>query len=282
MEPLSGLLSKTKTFDQARAFLSFSEAIADKKKWSTISLTSSRGRGKSATLGLAAAASIAFGFGNIFIAAPDPENLHSFFAFFLIGIKILGYKENRDFEIIQNTKFKCIDRILIYTSHHQLLKFIFPSEIDNFKDSIELLIIDEAAAIPIVFLDNIVGNYLTFIASTINGYEGSGKALNLKLIKKIKLTHEKLSTNFNKLKNRIFREIHLEEPIRFSKNDPVEKWLNNLLCLNMEQKSFLSKICPSLKHCRLFLIDRNALFSSHKIANLFLQKLIGLFFFFPL
>mmetsp|Transcript_10053 Transcript_10053/g.23518 ORF Transcript_10053/g.23518 Transcript_10053/m.23518 type:complete len:328 (-) Transcript_10053:3498-4481(-) len=87
MEPLSSLLSKTKTFDQARAFLSFSEAIADKKKLSTILLTSGRGRGKSATLGFAVAAAIAFGYGNIFLTAPDPENLHSLIAFFINRIK---------------------------------------------------------------------------------------------------------------------------------------------------------------------------------------------------
>mmetsp|Transcript_10053 Transcript_10053/g.23516 ORF Transcript_10053/g.23516 Transcript_10053/m.23516 type:complete len:518 (-) Transcript_10053:1880-3433(-) len=158
-----------------------------------------------------------------------------------------------------------------------MIKFIFPSEIENFKETIELLIVDEAAAISSAFLDKIVGNYITFIASTNYGYEGSGKALNLKMIRKIKSTHEGLSTKFNKSKTRIFKEIYIDEPIRFSKNDPVEKWLNDLLCMNMEKKSFLSKGCPNPKHCRLFLVDRNALFSSHKIANIFLQKLIGLF-----
>jgi N-acetyltransferase 10 len=277
MEPLASLISKTKTFDQARAFLSFSEAIADKKKFSTILLTSGRGRGKSATLGLAVSSGVAFGYGNIYVTAPDPENLHSFFAFFLIGLKVLGYKESQDFEIIQNSKFKCIDRILIYTSHHQVIKFIFPSEIQNFKESIELLVIDEAAGIDLSFLEKVVGNYSIFIASTIFGYEGTGKALNLKLIKKFKMNQEKFSPEVGRSKTRIFKEIYLEEPIRFSKNDPVEKWLNELLCMNMEQKSFLSKSCPVPKNCHLFLVDRNALFSSHKIANLFLQNLMGLF-----
>ena len=30
----------------------------------------------------------------------------------------------------------------------------------------------------------------------------------------------------------ILKEIELEEPIRYGVNDPIEKWLNDLLCLD--------------------------------------------------
>lgn len=37
----------------------------------------------------------------------------------------------------------------------------------------------------------------------------------------------------DKIDSRILKEITLEEPIRYSKNDNVEKWLNELLCLDI-------------------------------------------------
>lgn len=31
---------------------------------------------------------------------------------------------------------------------------------------------------------------------------------------------------------RELKEVSLEEPIRYGSNDPIENWLNDLLCLN--------------------------------------------------
>lgn len=277
LEPLSCLLSKTKTFDQARAFLTFSEAIADKKKWSTIVMTSGRGRGKSATLGLSAAAAIAFGYGNIYITAPSPENLNSFFAFLLIGLRALGYIDEKDFDIIQNPRYKSIDRIMIFSSHNQQIKFLYPSEIENYKNLIELLIVDEAAAIPLNFLNQITGTYVTFISSTTGGYEGSGKTFALKLLKKIKISNKSVNSTSRSNRPSAFREIFLDEPIRYSKGDPVEKWLDELLCLEPKEFTRVSRGCPNPRQCSLFLVDRNALFSFHSVASLFLQKIMSLF-----
>ena len=82
MEPLTSLLAKTKTFDQARALLTFMEAISNKNFYSTVILTSPRGRGKSAVIGLAAAAAVSYGFGNIFVTSASPENLNCFLHFY--------------------------------------------------------------------------------------------------------------------------------------------------------------------------------------------------------
>ena len=46
----------------------------------------------------------------------------------------------------------------------------------------ELVIIDEAAAIPLPIVRNLLGPYLVFMSSTINGYEGTGRSLSLKLL----------------------------------------------------------------------------------------------------
>lgn len=46
--------------------------------------------------------------------------------------------------------------------------------------------IDEAAAIPLPLVKNLLGPYLVFMASTINGYEGTGRSLSLKLIQQLR------------------------------------------------------------------------------------------------
>lgn len=46
--------------------------------------------------------------------------------------------------------------------------------------------IDEAAAIPLPHVRALLGPYLVFLASTVNGYEGTGRALSLKLIKELR------------------------------------------------------------------------------------------------
>lgn len=49
---------------QAKAVLTFVEAISEKTLRSTVTLTAARGRGKSAALGLSLASAVAFGYVN--------------------------------------------------------------------------------------------------------------------------------------------------------------------------------------------------------------------------
>ena len=50
----------------------------------------------------------------------------------------------------------------------------------------ELLVIDEAAAIPLPVVKALLGPYLVFLCSTVNGYEGTGRSLSLKLIEQLR------------------------------------------------------------------------------------------------
>ena len=42
--------------------------------------------------------------------------------------------------------------------------------------------VDEAAAIPITLVKQIMGPYMVILSSTVHGYEGTGRSLSLKLI----------------------------------------------------------------------------------------------------
>lgn len=277
MEPLTSLLSKTKTFDQARALLTFIEVISTKNLISTVILTSSRGRGKSAVIGLATAAAISYGLSNVIVTSANPENLNCFFGFLFIGFKLLNYSEGRDFEIVQNSKFKYIEKVIISVTHHQIIKFIPLNQINEKKDQIELLVVDEAALISPGELNAIIGPYIIFMSSTTSGYEGTGKEFNLRFIEDLKKKFFTENENLKYQKKRVLKEIFLEEPIRYSIGDPVEKWLNSFLCLDSYNTPILVSGCPDPRICRLFLVDRNSLFSGHKIANIFLQKIMAIF-----
>ena len=68
------------------------------------------------------------------------------------------------------------------------------------------------------------------MSSTINGYEGTGRSLSLKLIQEIKDQNKKGSTELHSFRK--FKEVTMTDPIRYAANDVVEKWLNDLLLLN--------------------------------------------------
>ena len=55
---VGNLVSLAKTLDQAKAVLSFLDAISEKTLKSTVALTAARGRGKSAAIGLCLAGTL--------------------------------------------------------------------------------------------------------------------------------------------------------------------------------------------------------------------------------
>lgn len=151
------------------------------------SLTAARGRGKSAAMGLSIAAAVAFGYVNIYVTSPHPENLITLFEFVLKGFDGLEYLEHTDYTIIRSTNpefKKAIIRINITRNSRQTIQYIAPSD-THLLNAADLLVIDEAAAIPLPTVKKMLGPYLVFMASTINGYEGTGRSLSLKLISQI-------------------------------------------------------------------------------------------------
>lgn len=251
VQPAGSLVALSKTINQAQAILTFIDVISEKTLNTTVALTAGRGRGKSAALGIAISAAISHGYSNIFVTSPSPENLKTLFEFIFKGFDALGYQEHIDYDIIQSTNpdfNKSIVRVDIKRSEHrQTIQYILPQD-NHVLGQAELLVIDEAAAIPLPIVKSLMGPYLIFMASTINGYEGTGRSLSLKLIQQLR---EKSAAVNNKdaettvvsrdnkainaaLTGRALREVSLNEPIRYAPGDPVEKWLNKLLCLDVQ------------------------------------------------
>ena len=67
----------------------------------------------------------------------------------------------------------------------QTVQYIQPQHAAQLSQA-ELVVIDEAAAIPLPMVKTLLGPYLVFLCSTVNGYEGTGRSLSLKLIEQLR------------------------------------------------------------------------------------------------
>ncbi|KAJ2658822.1 N-acetyltransferase 10 [Coemansia sp. RSA 1200] len=284
-QPVGGLVERTKTLDQAKAVMTFLDAISEKTLRTTVSLTAGRGRGKSAALGIALAGAVAYGYSNIFVTSPSPENLKTLFQFIFKGFDALGFEEHIDYDIVQSTNpdFRdAVVRVNVFRKHRQTIQYIQPHDAYTLAQA-ELVVIDEAAAIPLPLVKKLMGPYLVFMASTINGYEGTGRSLSLKLLQQLReQSRGFVSAIASKAAGpssggRSLKEIALEEPIRYSLGDSTEQWLNKLLCLDASIAPKTVGGCPHPSECDLYWINRDSLFSYHPVSEAFLQRLMALF-----
>ncbi|KAJ4721525.1 RNA cytidine acetyltransferase [Melia azedarach] len=219
--------------------------------------------GKSSTLGLAIAGAVAAGLSNIYVTAPTPQNLKSLFEFVHRGLKALQYEENLHFTL--EKRKEGITQVNIYKQHRQTIKYILPHH-HGLLSQVDLLVIDEAAAIPLPVVKSLLGGpYLVILSSTVSGYEGTGRSLSLKLLSPL----EK--------QDMLFHKVDLKEAIRYASGDPLESWLNGFLCLDFV--NYLPPInrFPHPSECCLYYVNRDTLFSFHKESEVFLQRMVALF-----
>lgn len=218
-----------------------------------------------------------------------------------------------DYDLIQSTNpdfNKAIVRVNIFREHRQTIQYIHPTDGHKLGQA-ELVVIDEAAAIPLPLVKSMLGPYLVFLSSTINGYEGTGRSLSLKLLKQLRMqatpsgvtasTDPKTGTSKNTTTGRTLHEITLEESIRYRPGDVVEKWLSDLLCLDATSVQPILSGYPTPDSCDLYYINRyriycyqyqsiyifliaifdfcfrDTLFCYHKASEAFLQRLVALY-----
>lgn len=280
---LGKILTLCKTQDQSDSLIEMRQLLLNPLLAATFSLTASRGRGKSASLGLALALAIAYGYSNVFVSSPEPSNIKTLFDFLVKGLGALGLSEHGDYEIISSTidGETNITRVVVNQTNinnsststlvsRQVIQYLRPEDAASNKlllSQAELVIIDEAAAIPLTLVKGMLGSYLVFLASTIHGYEGTGRSLSLKLLAQLRTSNEKRLV-----------EKSLETPIRYGTGDAVEHWLNSLLCLDTTPVESSTRLgCPHPDNCQLYWVNRDTLFSYHEESEAFLKALVSLF-----
>ena len=116
-------------------------------------ITADRGRGKTASLGIALAELMSEGFSNMLVTAPQKSSVDTLF---------------RHATAIEPT---AVDAI----------KFIAIDELSIRLPNAELVVVDEAAAIPVAILQKLTLHYSRIVfTTTINGYEGSGRGFDVR------------------------------------------------------------------------------------------------------
>jgi tRNA(Met) cytidine acetyltransferase len=165
-------------------------------------LTANRGRGKSAALGIAAAQLLQSGLQTILVCAPNKLATSTLFKH--ASLLVTGNSEHQ-FSV---------------TVNKQKIAFIAPDALLAEQPQCDLLFIDEAAALPVPMLETAAKHYSRLVfASTLHGYEGSGRGFALRFQKRL-----------NEIAPQ-WRQLHLEQPIRWADNDPLESFTLNNLCL---------------------------------------------------
>ncbi|KAK6090692.1 hypothetical protein P3W45_000415 [Vairimorpha bombi] len=262
------LINMGKTIDQTCVIKELISAVKDRTERIIYSIQAGRGRGKSVALGISIAKAIDLKYSSIYIAAPALENIKMVFEFIIRGLEAIGYKKYKDFKISYSFKSKkrLVQRIEILRNMKQSIEYFNP--FDELKYHPDMFIIDEAAAIPLPLLKKLLFPNLIIMATTSSGYEGTGRAFSTKMTEYLR----DQSNSDNPFK---YKEMTMNASIRYGDNDPVERWLNKTLLLNIDVKKLNN--CPVPTSCGLYYVDRDVLFSGNSHSENILNDVFSLF-----
>ena len=213
-----GVKSLALTEDQYDVLVEF-EKIESLDERKAIVITANRGRGKSAAVGLGLSILIAKMLKKkrkIAVTAPELTGVQVLFEFLRKGLEHQGIKYKL---LLKDKKVKELRVKDIYVF------YVDPMRIGEVKASIK--VVDEAASVPVPILHQVVETAkLSIFSSTIHGYEGAGRGFSVRFLAYLKedaeldVAHLTMST-----------------PIRYPPDDPIEKWLYDVLLLDAEPAS---------------------------------------------
>lgn len=263
-----GLQGLSRTRDQRAVVEEIFGMLETRRERTVCSVTAPRGRGKSVALGISIAQAIHMGFLSVYVVSPAVENIKMVFRFVVEGLERLGYKKYVDFKIVYRFtgNKRQVERIELTKGRRQVVEYFSPfNELRYYPD---LLVIDEAAAIPLTFLKGLLFPNLVVMATTVNGYEGTGRAFSVKLSEYLRKSSME-SGAF------VYKEMTMRESIRYGQDDPVERWLHRTLLL----EACVPRVegCPNPADCELFYVNKDVLFSGRSASERFLNNAFGLF-----
>jgi len=145
--------------------------------------------------------------------------------------------------------------------NNSLLKkitFLAPDEAANQAQECGLFIVEEAGAIPVQVLQAIINNYNRIVFSTtIDGYEGNGQGFEVRFKKH-------LNERFPQ-----WKFCHLDTPLRWSKNDILEKAVNDsfLLALKLDDDQSLLLKVKSGANIKFSILSKSILHSNETLLR---------------
>lgn len=168
-------------------------------------VTADRGRGKSAAFGMGAAKLLAEGTQDILVTAPRLNATHALFEH--AGRVLPEVSRQRG----------------LLTHGGGRLQFIAPDELLQQLPAADLLLVDEAAGIPVPLLEKMLQHYKRIaFATTVHGYEGSGRGFSLRFARVLDKHRPQ------------WKQLQLKEPVRWASGDPLEAFTFQALLLDAE------------------------------------------------
>ena len=195
--------------DQQAEVVAAIEKVVTGHRRRPLVLNANRGRGKTASLGIAAAKLMSQRVMKIVITAPSINALNPLFEF---ADKTVG-----QLTWLSQTRTKW------HLSNGSTLRFIAPDELNMSDVEADLVLVDEAAALPLPMLQNFVDRFHRLVfSSTIHGYEGCGRGFSIKFMQWLNQHRPG------------WKHIELTQPIRWAENNPLENWSFETFLLNAD------------------------------------------------
>ncbi|PHS22996.1 MAG: tRNA cytosine(34) acetyltransferase TmcA [Methylophaga sp.] len=206
-------------------------------------LSADRGRGKSASLGIAAAQLLAEGKQNILVTAPSLSIAETVFEH---AARLLP-------------DANCSAGLLSFNKAE--LRFIAPDALIESDLKADLVLVDEAAAIPASMLERLLQKYSRLVfATTLHGYEGTGRGF---------------AVRFQKILDKKTADWHsyrMATPIRWADDDMLEAFSFQSLLLNAVPVADDLIADAEIEQCQIALLDKKQLMDDEQS----LSELFGL------
>ncbi|AGB16333.1 putative P-loop ATPase fused to an acetyltransferase [Halovivax ruber XH-70] len=202
------------TADQRDTVAAFEPFLATPNQQTAVVVEADRGRGKSSAAGLAAGALAAAGL-DVAVTAPSPDGCLEVFA------RARELAADLD-SISESEDPQEDDRIhsTITTASGGRVRFATATEVDSWIDEPDVVIVDEAAALPVSILETTLAAERVAYATTVHGYEGTGRGFDVRF-------RDRLDEGVHDVLTR-----SLVEPIRYAAGDPIETWAFRVLALD--------------------------------------------------
>ena len=228
----TGFSAPFKTNDQKRAVDAINKLVAGHRRRPLL-IVADRGRGKSSALGIAAAKQLVKKGERIGVCAPARRQVDEIYA----RVKDIHP------QAVQHANKLCLGESVI--------EFYPPDVLLRELPKLHLLLIDEAAAIPLPILEDMLLNYSRVVYSTtVHGYEGTGKGFENKFTSIL----DKRCDKWNK--------IRLQSPIRWTEGDVLEKITNSMLLMDSENTNYGLKYTDS--EISVEMVKRNEFINEEK------------------
>jgi len=247
------------TQDQIKVLQVFESYFDRKKDRKTVVITADRGRGKTAILGIVTPYLISRMHKvlkrpiRVMVVAPTPYAVQTYFKFLKIALTSIG---------VENFKIKESNSLItVLSTKFARVEYTVPRRAMIEKDLADVIIVDEAAGIDVPVLWKIIeGARYTIFSSTIHGYEGAGRGFNIRFLKRLEL-EEDIE----------IEKVHMDEPVRYGKNDPIEKWLYDVLLLDAQPAEINDVDIKTVEEGKLKFeeVSKNKLFSDERLLREF-------------